>query len=247
VPGDGLVLTASLAKTLGIARGDTVSLELLERGGAERRVVVAALMEELVGVAGYMSRSALNRMVGEGATISGAWLALEPGAEAVVLDALRGLPRVAGASTRRATADSFREAIADTITVTTTLVALIAGVIAVGVLYNGARIALSERGRELASLRVLGFTRREVATLLLGEQAAVGVLGTPIGLGLGIGLAWLIAIGFDSELYRFPVIITPRTYLLAVGVVVSASLVAAVAMRRRIDALNMIEVLKTRE
>ena len=247
VPVDGLVLTASLARTLGIARGDTVSLEVLERGGAGRQVVVAALMEELVGVAGYMSRDAINRLVGEGSTISGAWLALEPGAEAGVLDALRGLPRVAGASTRRATAESFREAIADTITVTTTLVALIAGVIAVGVLYNGARIALSERGRELASLRVLGFTRREVATLLLGEQAAVGVFGTPIGLGLGIGLAWLIAIGFDSELYRFPVIITLRTYLLAVGVVVAASAVAAVAMRRRIDALNMIEVLKTRE
>jgi putative ABC transport system permease protein len=113
--------------------------------------------------------------------------------------------------------------------------------------YNGARIALSERGRDLASLRVIGFTKREVAGMLLGEQGAVNLAGTPLGLLLGLGLAWLIAFAFKSELYRFPVIVTARTYLWGVVMVIVAGAAAGIAMRRRLNALDLIEVLKTRE
>lgn len=143
--------------------------------------------------------------------------------------------------------ESFEEQITSMITLTTTVVAVLACIIAVGVLYNGARIALSERGRDLASLRVLGFTRREVAGMLLGEQAAVNAAGTPLGLLLGLGLAGLIAFAFKSELYRFPVIVTARTYLWGIVMVIVAGIAAGIAMRRRLDALNLIEVLKTRE
>lgn len=247
LPPSGLVLTASLGRTLHVTPGDTVVLELLERGGAARRAIVAAQVEEILGVSGYMSLAELNRLVGEGPVISGAWLALEPGAESRAVELLAGMPAVASAPSRRAMLESFEEQISSNITMTTTIVTILACIIAVGVLYNGARIALSERGRELASLRVLGFTRREVAALLLGEQGAINTLGTPLGLLVGLGLAYVIASAFESELYRFPVIVTARTYAAAVGVVAAASAVAAFAMRRRLNALNMIEVLKTRE
>jgi len=247
VPPAGLVLTTTLGRTLHVSRGDTVTLELVERGGAERRVPVVALVDEMLGVAAYMDLAELNRLVGEGPTVSGAYLRVDSAAEADVLAALGRLPSVTGATTRRAMLASFEAQISESITTTTVIVTLLACVIAVGVLYNGARIALSERGRELASLRVLGFTRREVAALLLGEQAAINLAGTPLGLLLGLGLAFLIALGFDSELYRFPVIVTPRTYLSAAAVVAAAALVAGLAMRRRLNALDMVQVLKTRE
>ena len=143
--------------------------------------------------------------------------------------------------------ESFERMISQNITLTTTVVSILAAVIAVGVLYNGARIALSERGRELASLRVLGFTQREVAALLLGEQGAIDAVGTPVGLVLGLGLAWLIGHAFGSEVYRFPVMVSERTYASAVGVVVAASVIAAIAVRRRLNSLSMIEVLKAPE
>jgi putative ABC transport system permease protein len=247
IPPGGVVLTTTLGAALDIERGDTVRVELLERGGAERRVVVTALLDELLGIAGYMEIGELNRLVGEGPVVSGAYLALEPGGEARALAVLRRLPGVAGATPRRAMLESFEEQITSMITLTTTIVALLACVIAVGVLYNGARIALSERGRDLASLRVIGFTKREVAGMLLGEQGAVNLAGTPLGLLLGLGLAWLIAFAFKSELYRFPVIVTARTYLWGVVMVIVAGAAAGIAMRRRLNALDLIAVLKTRE
>jgi putative ABC transport system permease protein len=247
IPPGGVVLTTTLGAALDIERGDTVRVELLERGGAERRVVVTALLDELLGIAGYMEIGELNQLVGEGPVVSGAYLALEPGGEARALAVLRRLPGVAGATPRRAMLESFEEQITSMITLTTTIVALLACVIAVGVLYNGARIALSERGRDLASLRVIGFTKREVAGMLLGEQGAVNLAGTPLGLLLGLGLAWLIAFAFKSELYRFPVIVTARTYLWGVVMVIVAGAAAGIAMRRRLNALDLIEVLKTRE
>jgi putative ABC transport system permease protein len=246
MPPSGLVLTTSLARTLDVVAGDTVRLEILERGTAASAAVVA-LLDEMLGINGYMELHALNRLVGEGAVISGAHLALEPGSEGAALAALRRHPGVAGAATRRGQLENFEQAISGALLTTTIVVTLLAAVIAVGVLYNGARIALSERGRELASLRVLGFTRREVAALLLGEQAAIDAAGAPLGLLLGLGLAHLIALGFDAELYRFPVIVSARTYAYAVIVVVTAAFVAGLAVRRRLDSLDMIEVLKSRE
>ena len=247
LPPSGLVLTASLAQTLHVVRGDTVVAELLEQGGAVRRVPVVGLVDEILGTSGYMTLAELNRLVGEGRVVSGALLALEPGHETVALDALGRIPGVASAASRRGMLESFEESLSSNITRTTTIVTIIACVIAVGVLYNGARIALSERGRELASLRVLGFTRREVALLLLGEQGATNALGTPLGLLLGLGLAHVIASAFGSELYRFPVIVRAHTYAAAVGVVAAASVIAGLAMRRRLNGLDMVEVLKTRE
>ena len=247
LPPTGLVMSRALADILHVSRGDTVTVELFERGGATRRVVVVAVLDELFGLWGYMEIGALNRLVGEGPVISGAYLALEPGAESHALDVLAHIPGVASASSRRGMLESFERMISQNITLTTTVVSILAAVIAVGVLYNGARIALSERGRELASLRVLGFTQREVAALLFGEQGAIDLVGTPVGLVLGLGLAWLIAHAFGSEVYRFPVMVSARTYMSAVAVVVAASVLAGVAMRRRLNALSMVEVLKAPE
>jgi putative ABC transport system permease protein len=247
IPASGIVLTSAVAEILHVKAGDTVSLEILEKGDRTRNVVVAALADELIGMSGYMEMRELNRVIGEGRVISGAYLSIDPAFRASVVDELNNIPGVGGTATRQAMLESFDKQIADSLRLTVMIVVSLASVVSVGVIYNGIRIALSERSRELASLRVLGFTKRESAALLFGEQGIVSMLGTPAGLVLGLGLAYWIAIGFKSELYRFPVVVLPHTYLFAVAVIVAGGIGAAVLMKRRVYNLDLVAVLKTRE
>jgi putative ABC transport system permease protein len=247
MPPNGIVLTQALARILEVSAGDTVMLELLEQGGAIRHEVVAAELDELLGLGGYMELSALNRIVREGPMVSGAYLSVGAADEAKVVQRINRLPGVSGATTRRVMLQSFDEQIAESLRITVMIVVTLASVVALGVIYNGIRISLSERSRELASLRVLGFTRREVAALLFGEQGVVDVVGTPLGLLLGLGLAHWVISGFSSELYRFPVVVSIRTYLFSVAIIAVAAVGASLTMRRRIYKLDLVGVLKTRE
>jgi putative ABC transport system permease protein len=128
-----------------------------------------------------------------------------------------------------------------------TILVMLAGILAVGVIYNGARIALSERGRELASLRVLGFTRAEVAAMLLGEQGIITLLGLPIGALLGAVMSAVIIRSYDTEMYRMPLVLRPTTFITAAALVVIIAVVAGLLVRRRLDRADLIAVLKTRE
>ena len=247
LPRSGLVLTTALGQILHVQSGDTVLLELLEKGSKVRPVVVSALADELIGLSGYMEIGELNRLIDEGSVVSGAYLSIASGAAASVQQRLGELPGVSGTATRQAMLESFDEQIAESLRLTVMIVVSLACVVALGVIYNGIRIALSERSRELASLRVLGFTRREVASLLFGEQGVINLLGTPLGMLMGFGLAFWIATGFKTELYRFPVVVLPHTYLFAAVVILVAGIFAAAMMRRRIYNLDLVSVLKTRE
>jgi putative ABC transport system permease protein len=247
MPQTGLVITQALGRILGVSTGDSVNLELLEQAGAIRREVIVGELDELLGLGGYMELGALNRLMREAPTASGAHLSISDGQLPDVVKRLGRLPGVSGTVTRRAMLQSFDDQIAESLRLTVTIVVTLASVVALGVIYNGIRISLSERSRELASLRVLGFTRREVAALLFGEQAAVDVIGTPLGLLLGLSLAYWIVTGFESELYRFPVVVSARTYLFSVAVIFVAAVGASLTMRRRIYGLDLVAVLKTRE
>jgi putative ABC transport system permease protein len=247
VPPAGLVVGKTLAAMLDVRVGDTVTADLLELGTVRRRVPVVALHEELTGADAYMERRTLNRLLREGDAATGAYLAIDDGAEHAVYAALKRVPAVAGAASRHAMLERFNETMARSLRITVLIVSLSASAIALGVIYNGARIALSERGRELASLRVLGFTRREAAVLLLGEQAAVTLAAIPLGFLIGLGFSALLSRAFTSERYRIPLVITGRTFVFAGAVVVAAAALAALSMRRRLDRLDLVEVLKTRE
>jgi putative ABC transport system permease protein len=247
MPPSGVVLTSALARILEISAGDTVTFELLERAGEVRREIVTAELDELFGLAAYMDMSLLNAMMREGPTASGAYLLTGNNEESAVMARLAMLPYVAATTTRLAMLKSFDDQLAASLRLTVTIIVTLAGVVAVGVIYNGIRISLSERSRELASLRVLGFTRREVAALLFSEQIAIDVVGTAFGLLLGVALAYWVANAFESELYRFPVIVSARTHLLAIIVIFGAAFATFVTMRRRIYELDLVAVLKTRE
>jgi putative ABC transport system permease protein len=246
-PEGGLVLSTKLAELLGVGRGELVTVEVMEERRPVRAVPVAALVEEYFGTSAYMAMAALPRLLGEGPTVSGAYLAVDAAQTDALYRRFKDAPAVASVQLRRDALDSFREVTSRNTLVMTAINTIFAGLIAVGVVYNTARIALAERGRELASLRVLGFTRGEVSYILLGELALLTVLALPLGCAIGFGLAALIASLFDSEVYRIPLVVAPATYGYAVLVVVVAAALSALAVRRRIDRLDLVAVLKTRE
>jgi len=247
LPPEGVVLSTKLADILQAQLGDELIVEVLEGSRPTRTVTVTGIFDELVGISAYMDIYALNRLLREGFTLSGAYLQVDAQEQLQLYAQLKQTPAVASVALRQTTIDQFNDIIAQSMGGFTTVLVGFASIIAFGVVYNAARIALSERGRELATLRIIGFTRGEIAFILLGEQAVLLGLAIPVGFALGFGLSALIANLYDWELFRFPLIITPATYAFAFVVILAAALVSGGIIRRQLNRLDLIAVLKTRE
>ena len=247
LPQGGLVLSTELAKLIGAKLGDLVTVEVLEGARPIRRVPVTLLVEESIGAGAYMDLEALHRLMRESDVLSGVYLQVDSRAEPALFHRLKTLPVVSGVSLRSAALASFNETLGTMIGAIRTINIVFAVVIAFGVVYNAARIALAERSRELATLRVIGFERAEIAYILLGELALLTVLAVPLGLVIGHGLAAAVARLYDTEMWRLPLVISSQTYALAAIVVVAATAVSSLVVRRKLDHLDLIEVLKTRE
>ena len=247
VPERGLVLSNKLAEMLGARRGERLTVEILEGRRPVRRIAVSAVVEEYIGTPAYMDRRALNRLMREPALLSGAYLQVDERRSAALYRRLKDMPGVAGVQNQRAALYTFRRTMAESLDIIITFYVAFSGLIAFGVLYNSARIALSERAHELAGLRVLGFTRGEVSYILLGELAMLTLVALPLGSVIGYGMAALMSAAFDNELFRVPLVVAPATYGLAVTTVLAAALLSGVLVRRRLDRLDLVAVLKTRE
>ena len=247
LPESGVLLTNKLAEILGIEPGDPLTLEVLEGARPTREVRVVGLVDELIGVNAYMNIQALNALMREGPTVSGAYLTVDTQSLDAIYAELKQTPVVASVSLRQDTVKQFQETIAASMAIFNTVLVIFACIIAFGVVYNAARIALSERGRELATLRIIGFTRREVAVILLGEQAVLTLLAVPVGYAIGYGLAALMSMAYDTELYRWPLVISRYTYGFAFLVILVAAVISGALIRRQINQLDLVAVLKTRE
>jgi putative ABC transport system permease protein len=244
---DGLTISVGLARALDLRAGDFVLVEALEGRRATLSLPVREVLDELMGASVYIERSALSQRFGEPEAVSGAFLRIDALQEPALYSELKATPVVSGVAIKRAAIESFKQTIQEHMSVMIFFNVLFAGIIAFGVVYNAARIVLAERSRDLASLRILGFTRREIGGILVGELAVLVVLALPVGLVLGQVLGTLIASASETELYRFPLIVTPRTRLFAVGVVLLAAMLSALSVRRRLNRLDLVAVLKTRE
>lgn len=247
LPPDGLVLSSTLAKALRVNRGDIVTVEAMEGRRPVARLPVAMIIEEFLGAAAYMDLAALNRFMGDSPMVSTAYLQTDPRQEAALYRELKDAPAVAGISVKAAIVESFRETLAKNMLIMTSFNIVFAALIAFGVVYNSARISLSERGRELASLRVLGFTQGEVSSILLGEFALLTLASLIPGCLFGYGLAALMSMSFDTELFRIPLVIDRDTYGYAVLVVLASAIATGLLVLRRIERLDLVGVLKTRE
>jgi putative ABC transport system permease protein len=247
LPPDGLVLSAALAKILHIKVGDTVRIEVLEGERAIREARIAGLVDDFAGTSAYMDIRALNRLMREPPVISGAWVSIRDGADDTVFQELKETPIVAGVTLQRIAVEGFMDSFAENLLRMRMFNVSFACVIAIGVVYNSARVALSERGRELATLRVIGFTRGEVSAILLGELAFLTTLAIPLGFAIGYGLCLFISTALETELYRIPMVLNPPTFAFAAVVVGLAAVFSGLAVRRGIDHLDMVAVLKSSE
>lgn len=247
LPETGLALSDALAKILGARIGDIVEVELLERDRRRARLPVTAIIEGYLGLSAYMDLEALNRLLREGAMISGVHLLYDTARSDALFRQLKQTPVASFISLQRASLQKFRETMGENLLVMITVYVSLGMIVAFGVVYNFSRISLSEQGRELASLRVLGFHKGEVSGILLTELAILALLAQPLGWALGYGFAYAMVQGFDSELYRVPLVVNRSVYAWASVVVLGAALLSGLIVRRRVARLDMIEVLKTRE
>ncbi len=247
LPPDGIVLTKYLADILGVKVGDTLTVEVKEGARPVREIKITAAVEELVGLNAYMDIRALHRLMGEEDTVSGAFLSVDETGSDKLYAQLKKLPNVAAVSLPKTALKSFNETFAQNIGTSTFVLVAFASVIAFGVIYNGARIALSERGREFASLRVLGFTQKEIAVMLLGEQAVLTGAALPVGFFLGFILSGLMNAAVDVELLRLPLVFSPKTFVYSFLIIVITAILSGLLVAWRLKNLDLIEVLKTRE
>lgn len=247
LPESGIALSEMLASVLEAKVGDIVELELLERDRRRVEVPVTAVIQGYIGLMAYMDLRAINALMREGALISGVHIAYDESERDRLMTRLKETPVASFIALQPISLQKFRETLAQNILVQMTVFVALAAIIAFGVVYNFARISLSEQGREMASLRVLGFTKGEVSAILLSELAVVTLVAQPLGWAIGYGIAHATIAGFESELYRVPLIVERNVYAYASIVVILSAIISALVVRRRIDGLDLVEVLKTRE
>lgn len=247
IPPRGVVLTDYLGEMLGVRPGDMLTVEVLEGARPVARLPVAGLVKQYIGISGYMDIDSLNRLTGEGRAVTGALLAIDRERLGAIYKKMIDMPKVAGTAVRADEIRNFYDTQAEVLLFFTFIASVLASTIAFGVIYNSARIALSERSRELASLRVLGYTKSEISYIFLGELAVITLASLPLGFVLGRIISAYIAGALSSDLYRIPLVIKTDTYAFAAAVVLASAVVSGLIVRYRLGHLDLVEALKARE
>ncbi len=245
IPPDGLLISQKLAELLGVSAGESVTIEVQEGRRPRRDVVVQGLITDYAGLQAYMDIGALHRLMQEGDTVSGAHVAIDTRRWTDFYDAIKEAPGVANLGIKTAVRDSFRKTTAESITLIQTIYFTFSVIVAFGVVYNSARIALSERSRDLATLRVIGFSNREVAGVMIGELAMLTIAALGPGLWIGSQLAATIVHAASTESVRLPLILTHQSYATAVGIVLASAGASFWVVSRRIRGLDLLGVLKS--
>lgn len=247
VPDDGLVMTEYLARKLHCRVGDTIAIAIREGRRDTVRVPIVATVKEFMGAQGYMSPAAMSRLLHEQGTITGAYVDMASDSLGPFLIRAKQTPAVAGTLVRSVALQSFRDVYVQNMWMMTTYIVILSCVIAFGVVYNSARIALSERGTELASLRILGMTKREIAVVLLGEQVLLMLIAIPLGIAMGYALCRWIVGAFETEYLRLVFAFSSNTIGIAASTIIAVMAITAMLVYRRINRLDLIAVLKSRE
>ncbi|MCX6953142.1 MAG: ABC transporter permease, partial [Verrucomicrobia bacterium] len=244
LPARGVVISAKLADILHVRPGEEIIAKVLEGRERELAIPVIGLAEDFAGMAAYMELHALNRLLLEGDCISGAHVVVRADRWGDFLDAVKHTPRIAGCVIKNSIRDGFRKTTGESIGLLQKMYMMFATIVAFGIIYNSARISLSERARELATLRVLGFTKGEVGAVLVGELVLLTLAALPLGLLIGSGFATGIITSVNTETVRLPLVLTAANYAFAVLVVALASALSALFAARKLSEINLVSALK---
>lgn len=243
----GLTISQKMAELLDVRLGDEVWVDILDRRQPSYRVQIAEVFANFTDPSAYLNRQQLHDLLGEGEQFSGAFLSVDTNAVADLYAEVKQMPTVAGVVDKNAAEASFRETVSSSSSLMRIVNAVFSGLIALGVIYNCAIIILAERARDLATLRVMGFRRGEVSMVLLGELAVITLLSIPVGLPIGYGLSYVTTLALDTETHRFPLIIERWTYAYAAVVILAAASLSAVYVRRMLNSLDLVAVLKVKQ
>jgi len=246
-PRGGLTISKKLAEILEISPGEIVTVEILEGERVSREIPVAKVFPNFTSPSAYLNRGELHHLLRESEKLSGVFLSVAAGQIEPMYREVKQTPSVAGVMDKRAAMNNFQEMVSESTSVMRTVNALFATIIAFGVIYNCSMIILAERARDLATLRVMGFTRGETSRVLLGEIAAITLLSIPIGLPIGYGFAYLTTLAIDTETNRFPLVIQPSTYAYSTTIILIAATVSCLYVRRMVNDLDLISVLKVKD
>ncbi len=246
-PQRGLTISKKLAEILGIRTGEKLNLEVLEGKRGKYEMTVASVFPDYTDPGAYLNRHDLHRLLGEGEQVSGAFLLADPARMNDMYTSVKQTPAVAGVLDKNAAMDNFKTEIAENTYVMRLMNAVFASIIAFGVIYNCALITLAERSRDLATLRIMGFHRHEVSYVLLGELAIITLLAIPVGLPIGYGFAYLTTLALDTETHRFPLVVSRATFAYSTCVILAVAIASSLYVRRKLDKLDLIAVMKVKE
>ena len=247
LPKHGIALSTMLADILDVKVGDIVEIEILDGSDKIIHLPISQIIQQYMGLGAYMEIGALNRAMGEGTLSNGAHIRFDTLEKKRLFNKIKHTPAIAGIILQRKSLEMLRATIGESMGMSRVVYIALAVIIVFGVVYNSMRIQLSERARELASLRVLGFTKSEVSVILLSELAILTLFAIPLGWLMGYGMAVSMIAGFQTELFRMPLLIENSTYVFAALIVLIATIISAYFVQRRIANLDMIAVLKTRD
>ena len=243
----GLTISQKLAEILSAKPGDFLTVEILVGERKKHRLPVAKIFSNFTEPSAYCDRRELHQLMNESERVDGVYLSATPGSMDEMYAVVKQTPLIAGVMDKNAAMNNFRELVSESTSVMRTVNALFATIIAFGVIYNCSMIIMAERARDLATLRVMGFTRREASWVLLGEIAVITLLAIPIGLPAGYGFAYMTTVILDTETQRFPLVIHQSTYAYATLVVLIAATVSSLYVRRMVNDLDLVSVLKVKE
>lgn len=247
LPERGIVISAKLAEVLGARVGDQLVVEALEGKRPTSVVPLVGLADDFAGVIAYMDIHSVNRLLGEGDIITGADFTIDSTKRSEFLRALKTIPHVSWVAIKNTLRENFRQTTAASIGLIQTIYLAFAIIVAFGVVYNNARISLAERARELATLRVIGFTQSEVGSVLVTELVILAIIAVPIGLLTGSGFSSVIFQSVNTETVRLPLVLTTSNYAFAILVVAIASTLSARVVLRKLNQLNLVGALKAPE
>lgn len=243
----GLMLPAALAEALDAGPGDLIQVELLAAPRESYQMIVGGLVRQSMGQEAHADAALMGRLMRRPPPATAVNLRLDPTRRPAFDAAISKAPGVLAATDLTELEAQFQAEVNDSLLVETLIFSAIGMLITLGVVYNAARIQLAERAHELATLRVLGYTRTEVASVLVGEQMVVVILALPFGLLGGYGLAAAMSRGFSSEIVTMPLVVDRSTLFAAAAIALGTALVTSVAVARGLARVDLVSALKSRE
>ncbi len=244
---EGVILSKALAEILHLQGGDTLTAEIREGHRPVLYLPVIGVAETLMGAPAFMELDALTAALNEPGQVTGALLTIDEAQLEPLTDALKEMPMIAGISLKSDIRAALVEIMNQGPGAVRFIMLGIAAIITFGIVYNSARIAFAERARDLASLRVMGFSKSEASFVLLGELAVVTLAALPLGIGLGYGLTYLTVKGFSTDIYQIPVSFSAQGYGMAISAVLISAAVSGWLVKRDLDRIDMVAALKTRD